>query len=81
MQTKRIIKSKYVVFMEDNTRVGNNFEINGRNGASTMNAVDKSSKSPRLVLSKILRNVTGKWEAAFSKSRGNARTGKEWCWC
>lgn len=43
VQTKNIIKSKVVVFMEDSTSVGNDFKIHlsRRNKTPTMNSVNK----------------------------------------
>ncbi len=49
LQTKKIIKSRDVVFMEDSTSVGNDLEIrpSGRNEGPTVVVVDESSKSPK----------------------------------
>jgi len=50
LETKRIIKSGNVAFMEDNKSMINKLELhpNGRDGGCTVVLMDKSSKSPLL---------------------------------
>ena len=48
LETKKIIKSRDVVFMEDSGSISNDLEMrpSGRNGGRTVVVVDESSKSP-----------------------------------